>query len=368
MPGVVVHADTNLHDMTSRRSKPRLVKTRSVRAATKTGLPAMVASHPYLAGVTAGAVALVMMAFANHRLANAAERRNPPTGKFVEIDGVRLHYIEQGKGEALVLLHGNGSMIQDFASSGLIQMASKRYRVIAIDRPGYGHSERPRSTIWTAEAQAELIDAALGKMGVSKATVFGHSWGCSVAVALALRTPNLVGSLVLASGYYFPSVRADVVTMSGPAVPVLGDAIRHTLSPLLARLMWPLLTRKIFGPSSVPEKFEDGFPKEMTFRPSQIRASAAESALMIPGAFAARGHYAELKMPVVIIAGEEDRLIDIEEQSARLHSELPNSTIHRVPGEGHMVHQTALDVVMAAIEEAAAANAGGEAKVIPLAA
>ena len=52
---------------------------------------------------------------------------------------------------------------------------------------------------------------------------------------------------------------------------------------------------------------------------------------MIPGAFAARERYAELKMPVVILAGEEDRLIDIDEQSARLHSELPNSTIHRVP-------------------------------------
>ena len=76
---------------------------------------------------------------------------------------------------------------------------------------------------------------------------------------------------------------------------------------------------------------------------------------MIPGAFAARGRYAELKMPVVIVAGEEDRLIDIDEQSARLHSELPNSTIHRVPGAGHMVHQTAPEAVVAAIDLASAA-------------
>ena len=346
----------------------RLAKTRSAPSPAKTGLLAIVRSHPYLAGAAAGAVALAVTAFVNHRLAAAAERRNPPTGKFVKVDGVRLHYVEQGKGEPLVLLHGNGSMIQDFASSGLIETASKSYRVIAFDRPGYGHSERPHSTIWTAEAQAELIEAALGKIGISKATVLGHSWGCSVAVALALRSPSLVRSLVLASGYYFPSVRADVVTMSGPAMPVLGDAIRYTLSPVLARLMWPLLTRKIFGPAPVPEKFENGFPKEMTFRPSQIRASAAESALMIPGAFAACGHYAELKMPVVILAGEEDRLIDIDEQSARLHSELPNSTIHRVPGAGHMVHQTAPDAVMAAIDGAASADAAGHAKAIPLAA
>ncbi len=352
--------------MTLRRSTTRPSKTRSNRTTARTVLPAIASSHPYLVAAAASAVAMAASAFVNERLAAAAERRNPPKGKFVRVNGLRLHYVEQGKGEPLVLLHGNGSMIQDFASSGLIETASKAYRVIAFDRPGYGHSERPRNRIWTAKAQAELIQAALRKIGISKAIVLGHSWGCSVAVALALRSPKQVKALVLASGYYFPSLRADVVAMSGPALPVLGDAIRYTLSPLLARLMWPFLTRKIFGPASVPAKFKSGFPKEMTFRPSQIRASAAESALMIPGAFAARGRYGELKMPVVIVAGEEDRLIDIDKQSARLNSELPHSTIHRVRRAGHMVHQTAPGTVMAAIKEAAAADSAGHANVIPL--
>ena len=343
--------------MTSRRPLTRLTRTQSA-----------LISHRYIAGGAAAAVALAIAAFVNHRLAAAAERRNPPKGKFVEVDGVRLHYFERGRGEPLILLHGNGSMIEDFASSGLIERASRSYRVIAFDRPGFGYSERPRSTIWTAEAQSKLIEAALAKIGISIATVLGHSWGCSVAVALALRSPHLVGSLVLSSGYYFPSVRADVVTLSGPAIPVLGDLIRYTLSPVLARLMWPLLTRKLFGPASVPQKFEDGFPKEMTFRPSHIRASAAESALMIPEAFAARGHYGELRIPVVILAGEKDRLIDVDAQSARLHSELPNSTFHRVTGAGHMVHQTAPEVVMAAIEEAVAAARTGRANEILVAA
>ena len=109
---------------------------------------------------------------------------------------------------------------------------------------------------------------------------------------------------------------------------------------------------KIFGPRPVPKKFE-AFPKEMALRPSQIRASAAESALMIPDAFKLRNQYADLKMPVVIIAGEQDRLIDIDTQSARLHSELSQSKFHRVPGNGHMIQQTATDQVMLAIREAA---------------
>jgi len=299
--------------------------------------------------------ALVVSALVNRRMAKKAQRDNPPTGRFVEIDGVRLHYVERGEGEPLVLLHGNGSMIQDFQSSGLITMAAKRYRVIVFDRPGFGHSERPRGTIWTPEAQADLIHTALRRIGVWRATVLGHSWGASVAVALGLKYPDAVGGLILASGYFYPTMRADVVLLSGPAVPVIGDIMRHTLSPILARMMWPLTIRKMFGPSPVPMKF-GGFPKALALRPSQIRAAAAESALMIPDAFAFCGDYAALKMPVVIIAGEEDRLIDINKQSARLHRDVKQSTLHRVPGTGHMVHQTATERVMSAIDEAAGAR------------
>jgi len=297
--------------------------------------------------VTAGVLSAA--ALLNHLFAKRAERANPPKGKFLNVRGVRMHYVERGEGEPLVLLHGNGSMIQDFETSGLIEMAAKSYRVIAFDRPGYGHSDRPRTTIWTANAQADLIHEAMLELGIERAIVLGHSWGASVAVALALRHPEIVGGLVLASGYYYPSMRSDVVAASGPAVPIFGDVLRYTVSPMLGRALWPLLLRKIFGPSPTPAKF-GGFPVEMVLRPSTLRASAAESALMIPDAFAAHGRYAELKAPVAIIAGEADKIVDVAGQSARLHDELPQSTFDCIPGVGHMVHQTKPERVMAAID------------------
>ena len=85
--------------------------------------------------------------------------------------------------------------------------------------------------------------------------------------------------------------------MSALAIPGFGDVLSYTVSPLVSRMVWPLLLKVIFGPRSVPTKF-DGFPKEMAVRPSQIHASAAESALMIPNALAASGEYGNLKMPV----------------------------------------------------------------------
>src|ERR1700680_833963 len=320
------------------------LKTRSPRSIAR--------AHPYVVAAAATVGALAISALVNRRLAKNAENDNPPAGQFLEVNGVRLHYVERGSGAPLVLLHGNGSMIQDFESSGLIYVASKIYRVLVCDRLGFGHSDRPRSVVWTPAAQAELINSALHRLGVSHAIVLGHSWGASVAVALALKYPTLVQGLVLASGYYYPTLRPDVVALSAPAVPLVGDILGHTLSPIVSRVMWPLLMAKIFGPRSVPKQF-DGFPKEMALRPSQIRASAAESALMIPDAFHYRDEYTNLKMPVVIVAGDEDRLVDIDAQSTRLHRDVPQSRFHRVPGTGHMIHQTATGVVMSAINEVA---------------
>lgn len=312
------------------------------------------AKYPVAAALTAAAGLMAAAAFVNWRLAKKAQREDPPQGQFVEIDGVRLHYVERGTGRPLVLLHGNGSMIQDFESAGLIDMAAQNYRVIVFDRPGFGHTSRPRNVIWSADAQADLFMEALVRLNVQQAVVLGHSWGASIAIALAVRHPAFVQALVLASGYYFPTARADVLVQSGPAIPGLGDIFAYTLSPILSRVLWPAMLRKLFGPRPVPHKFQS-FPKALAVRPSQIRASAAEAAMMIPAAIHASKSYSELSLPIIIVAGEDDRLIDIDEQSGRLHSEVKQSKMHRIPGAGHMVQQSATGDVMSAIDEAAAA-------------
>jgi pimeloyl-ACP methyl ester carboxylesterase len=295
--------------------------------------------------------ALVAAALAVRLRTQRSERENPPLGRFIEVDGVRLHYLERGEGPPLVLLHGNGSMLQDFAISGLIEQAARTHRVIAFDRPGYGYSERPRGKVWTPQAQAELLHRALAQLQVERPIVVAHSWACLVAVALALAHPGEVRSLVLMSGYYYPSLRFDVPLLSPPAIPLIGDLMRYTVSPLLGRLAWPAILRRIFGPGPVPVSFSE-FPVWMALRPLPLRAGAAESALMVPAAFSLRSRYRELTMPIVIMAGADDRLIDTHAQSERLHRALPHSELQLVPGAGHMIQQQAPLQVLDAIEQA----------------
>ncbi|HEX8062855.1 MAG TPA: alpha/beta fold hydrolase, partial [Allosphingosinicella sp.] len=156
----------------------------------------------------AGAAAAGAAAF-NAVRARRAEEANPPLGSFVEVDGVRLHYLERGSGPLVVLLHGNGTMVEDWLASGLFGALAATHRVIAFDRPGFGHSERPRGTIWTPAAQARLIAGALAALGCGEATIVGHSFGTVVAAEIGLNHPGAAASLVLLGGYYYPSARVD---------------------------------------------------------------------------------------------------------------------------------------------------------------
>ena len=298
------------------------------------------------------AAALAATALAVRRKCATAEHDNPPLGQFVEIDGVKLHYLERGSGTPVVLLHGNGSMIQDFTLSGVFDSLAKTHRVIAFDRPGFGYSDRPSGRIWDQGAQAELLHAALQKLGVEQPIVVGHSWGTMVATALALAHPESVARLVLMSGYYYPTPRLDVPVMSMPAVPGIGTVLRNTVSPLISRVLWPLIRRTLFAPAPVSQSFLR-WPVWMTLRPSQLRASAAETAMMIPGAWHRADQYAELKMPVTILAGDGDKIVDTQTQSERLHREVSHSALHVIPSAGHMVHHIAPSEVVSAIAAAA---------------
>jgi pimeloyl-ACP methyl ester carboxylesterase len=204
-------------------------------------------------GLTAlGAIALAGAGFIVNRQAAKAEIAYPPTGAFVTAAGVRLHYVERGHGRPVVFLHGNGMMVEDMLISGVLPAAAERsYRAIAIDRPGFGHSERPRGVAWTAAAQAELLPRVFAELDIERPIIVGHSLGTMVALALALNYPDQVSGLVLASGYYYPTVRADVALVAPPATPVLGDLLCYTVAPLIGEALAPRMITKMFSPQTV---------------------------------------------------------------------------------------------------------------------
>jgi pimeloyl-ACP methyl ester carboxylesterase len=320
-------------------------------AATK----ALVGGRTALAGGAATA-ALGGLALLNRAAARRAEREHPPRGTFIEVDGVRLHYTDRGAGPPIVLIHGNAVAGDDYDTSGVAERLLATHRVIVFDRPGFGHSARPRGRAWTATQQAELLHKALKQLGIERPVVVGHSWGAIVALSLAVRHQADVAGLVLLSGYYFWTLRPDVLLVAAGAIPVLGDVLRHTVSPWLGRLLMPLQKRAMFSPAPVTTRFRREYSDAMALRPSQIRATSMDGALMIPGALGLRRHYDDLRMPVLIMAGDGDKVVR-KRSAERLHAAIPGSVLRIVEGAGHMVHHSAPRQVVEAIRSIAGTSA-----------
>lgn len=300
-----------------------------------------------------GGVAIVAaLVLGNYFVARRTEGRHPPQGAFVEIDGVRLHYRDRGEGSPIVLVHGNAVSGDDWDTSGVAGVLSRTHRVVIFDRPGFGYSERPRGRLWTPARQAELLHGAWRQLGIERPVLVGHSLGTIVALALAERHPADVGGLVLLSGYYFPTPRPDVLLALAGALPLLGDILRYTISPLLGWLAMPLLKWAMFSPARVPARFEAEYSPAMALRPSQIRAASVDGALMIPSAAALRGRYQNVIPPVVILAGDGDKIV-FKRNSERLHNSIPGSVLEIVGGSGHMIHHLAPRQVAEAVERVA---------------
>ena len=299
------------------------------------------------AGLLGAGAALATL---NWALSKHAERPHPPAGEFIEVDGVQLHYSDRGKGPTVVLIHGAVVTGDDWNTSGVATALLRSYRVIIFDRPGYGHSTRPRRMLpWTGARQAHLIARALRRLDVERPVVVGHSWGTIVALAMATGENIGVAGLVLVSGYYRPTLRPDVLLVAPAAMPLIGNMLRHTISPLFARLTMPLLKKALFWPASLGERFAAQFSTELAVRPSQLGAIAADSTLMIPSVFGRAGSYVALDVPVSIVAGAGD-LVVFKRMAKWLHSRIQGSELHIVDGAGHMVHHTAPLVVTRAVE------------------
>ncbi len=299
--------------------------------------------------LAAVAAALAGTALAVNWQARRTERKYPPVGKFVTVNGVRLHYVEAGDGPPLVLLHGNASMLNDLALS-ILDPLSKKYRVIAFDRPGFGYSDRPKDRVWTPEAQAALFRDAFRALGIDRPVLYGHSFGAVVVTAFAVNYPADTRGVIAASGYYYPILRLDSAMAWMNYLPLIGPVLRNTLTPLEGVAFGKLAVRLLFDPAPVSQAYES-FPAGLALRPEAIRAASEDGTTLRAWAKRTQDRYREIRVPLMIVTGSGDRAVGYESHSLRLSREVPGAQLRVLPGTGHMVHHTRPHDVIEAIDE-----------------
>lgn len=284
-------------------------------------------------------------------LARRAVSRRRVIGEQHQLGGQTVQIVDRGNGPCVVVLHGNGSMLEDLSCSGLLDQLAEGHRVIALDRPGFGGTTRDPSGAWTPDREADTLTEILRGVGVDRYVVVAHSWATLVALAHALKHPSSVEGLVLLSGCYYSTVRLDTALQTPASLPIIGNMLRHTVLPLIAWLAAPLAFRKMFKPQPVPQRFKDRYPVGMAARPSQLKSTADDTVSMPSAAHALSAHYGQVTIPVHIIAGAEDAIVSTADQSERLHEALASSSIEVLGGVGHMTHHARPDLVVRAVEQ-----------------
>lgn len=277
------------------------------------------------------------------------EEAFPPIGKFVTVDNCKLHYIEEGKGQPVVFLHGGMLSCKDFVE--VVQLVAKQgYHAIAFDRPGYGYSERPKGVEVTPSFQARLIYRALRELGVDQPIILvGHSWSGTMTLSYAIQFPKEVAGIVTVGGAMYkegyPAENGDLLSKIVTA-PIIGNFILNTLLKTpLAKGVANSMVKATFAPEQVPEKYAEEL-YALGFRPGHFKANR-EDVLAFPYSSKQLSEkYKTITIPTVIVVGEKDPFGTIE-QAERLKNDIPHALYKKIPNIGHMIPilhpQTLLD-------------------------
>jgi pimeloyl-ACP methyl ester carboxylesterase len=232
----------------------------------------------------------------------------------------------------------------------LLDKLARSFRVIAFDRPGHGCSERDDSFAMTAEMQAMLIRDALTKLSIRKPILVGHSWGGSLALAAAVAYEDELSGIVLLAPAAYPNVSLEWWSLI-PGIPVLGKLIVHTLTPLLGRAVVRVNLKEAYHPQVMQENYAQQ-SVEMWTRPEQIKAYANDERTLRSSLKILSSRYSDLRLPVVIVTGANDLVLEPEKHAYPLHRTIKGSELVVLPETGHQLPQTRPDSVIAAIEAA----------------
>ena len=260
-------------------------------------------------------------------------------GRFIEVEGIRLHLLEQGEGEPIVLIHGLGGSTFSFRFT--IPALAERYRVVALDLKGFGYSARPPKGDYSLTAQAELVVGLMNQLGIERTAIVGHSMGGGVAMRIALASPERVSRLILVDsvGGSTEERRRRFGFLARPFLPFVA-AFALGRSKAFERG----LRRAVHDPTFVTAEVVEGYT-----RPFRVKGH-----LRSLESFVASGRrdgdlpLEDISQPALILWGEHDRWLPLA-QGEELARRIPGARLDVVPAAGHLPLEEQPDYCNAAI-------------------
>lgn len=310
------------------------------------------------ASAAALAAGIAALSYNSHTYSRRAAARWPAEGRFIDAEGARLHVREDGPADAqrLLLIHGATANLRELWGPLAPHFVSD-HRVIAYDRPGMGHSTRPKRAE-TLAMQARCAARVLEATGEGPALVVGHSLGAAVSLRLALDFPHLVRGLVLLTpaSHPYPGDNAWWAKLS--SAPIAGDLFCGLFIPWLGPPMSAASVSNNFWPQPTPPNYVEEAGVGLIFRPRAFRSSA-QDVVATNREFAAQApRYPDLYQPAVIVTAEKDKVVSPKRHARALAADLPAAELVIAPDTGHMPHRLRTDLVVGAVRRVAAMAAG----------
>ena len=230
-----------------------------------------------------------------------------------------------GARDTVLLVHGYGSSSASYAP--IVDALAARFRVLAIDLPGFGKSDRKEGD-YSPDALSDVLAEVLTKKGVQRAHVVGHSWGSSVVLAFARRHPDRLDRLVVISGWIYDEQLLPI--MRWARVPGLGEALYGTF---YRNAIGERLYLNFVDPNLVTQKVVDEVEKQMGLDGALAAALAAARGMH---RFAeTEQEYRTIKNPTLLLWGRDDRVARLA-FGERLARELPHAQLVVLPRCGHI--------------------------------
>jgi pimeloyl-ACP methyl ester carboxylesterase len=301
------------------------------------------------------------------RTARQVENALPPLGRFIDIDGARIHYLDRGSGPTILCVHGLAGQMRHF-TYGLLDKLKSDYRLVIVDRPGSGYSTRPPQASAAIFAQARTLAKFAEALRLEQPLVVGHSLGGAIALALALNHPERVGGLALLAPLTHPQ---DELSPVFRALFIRSALVRRimawTLATPLSIRNAPTVLNAVFGPRPVPADFPTKGGGLLGLRPRAFITASTDLIAVPEDLEAMPGRYKSLTHPVGILFGTGDRILDPEAHGKALAAKVPGADLELIEGEGHMVPICSADRAAKFIARMAQRVAATDATLAPVA-
>lgn len=282
--------------------------------------------------------------------ARNTQKKYPPRGKFVTVDGVRLHYVEKGAGRPIVVLHGDAGSSYDFILSPLLDKLAEKYHVLAFDRPGSGYSQRPSKNGWSPLVQARLIRGAVKQLGIERPVVAGHSRGGATMFAWAMEYPHDMAAGVGLAPAFLPG---SISIYRFVDIPLLSDLLFYLLLYPAERFGLTTITKHsmviAFSPDQMPPpEYLDQYASFMLLR-RHMKSAMSDQAF--GGVMTERiaAQYPKMQIPFVIVNGASDYNVPAS-WAKQAEQILPNAKAIIVPDTGHELMFNEPDEILRAMD------------------